>query len=71
MIKGTQARLYLQSKLSGFGGWFGILFGDCVESMSESHREKSFWVKNLEIKTLVKKSQFSEVLGQNVTGKME
>ena len=24
--------------------------------------------KNLEIKTLVKKSQFSEVLGQNVTG---
>ena len=31
-------------------------------------KESSFWKKNLEIKTLVKTSQFSEVLGQNVTG---
>ena len=29
---------------------------------------KKFLKKNLEIKTLVKKSKFSEVLGQNVTG---
>jgi len=34
--------------------------------MKESHRKKSFWKKTLEIKKLVKKSQFSEVLGQNV-----
>ena len=38
-----------------------------LESMKESHRKKSFWKKNLEIKTSFKKSQFS-VLGQNVTG---
>jgi len=31
-------------------------------------REKSFWKKNLEIKTLGKKSEFSPVLGKNVTG---
>ena len=30
--------------------------------------KKIFWKKNLEIKTLVKVSEFSEVLGQNVTG---
>ena len=30
-------------------------------------QEKSFWNKNLEIKPLVKRSQFSEFLGQNVT----
>ena len=30
--------------------------------------EKSFWKKHLEIKTLEKKSEFSHVLGNNVTG---
>ena len=32
-------------------------------------REKSFWKKNLEIKTLEKNSEFYQVLGKNVTGK--
>ena len=31
-------------------------------------REKSFWKKNLEIKTLEKKSEFYQVLEKNVTG---
>ena len=31
------------------------------------HGKKSVWKKNLEIKTLGKKSEFSKVLGKNVT----
>ena len=39
------------------------------KSMQKSDRKKKFQGKNLETKTLVKKSQFSEFLGKNVTGK--
>ena len=39
-----------------------------IESMEGSHSKKSFLKKYLEIKTLLKKSQFSKVLGQNATG---
>ena len=49
-----------------FGVWekiIGVLLGIYVRKSPE----KKFLEKNLKIKTLVKKSQFSKVLGQKVT----
>ena len=43
-------------------------FNDYVRIYVRKSQEKSFWKKNLEVKTLGEKSQFSEVRGQNVTG---
>jgi len=42
--------------------------GDIIINLCKKSTEKKFLEKNLEIKTLVKMSQFSEVLGQNVKG---
>ena len=45
-----------------------FLAEDFNQIHARKSQEKNFLEKKLEIKTLVKKSQFSEVLGQNVTG---
>ena len=41
---------------------------EIYESKKESHREKQFLDKKPGIKNFGKNSQFSEILGQNVTG---
>ena len=59
----TQAVPLLQSK----PGFMNGLYTFCTIYVRKSP-EKKFLEKNLELKTLEKKSQFCEVLGQNVIG---